>query len=228
MNNQPPQGLTPFEREREREQQLEEHANRQRALHHQEQVAQREREYNERQERDRQERDQYGQAAPHQNNTGTIPIHQPVASRLPGAIHSPGGLLAAHGGIQPSNPLGAPSGPGNAFGGPLHRDGNPAIQPNAQQPPSQLQQQHQGLGPSIFSHGATPSVPLGVAGGSGPGFGGLLQQQQQQQQAQQQQQEAANRLSQVSYGAPQPHQIPGGPALGQGGQQPILNVSLRL
>ena len=163
MNNQP-HGPSAFDREREH---LEEQ-NRQRALQQQEELAQREREYNERQERDRQQREQYGPAPPHQNNTGSIPIHQPVASRLPGAIHSPGGLLANHGGAPPpSGPLGAPSGPGNAFGGPLHNDASRSIQHNPQAAAAQLQQ-HQGFGPSILGHNAAPSnVPLGVSGGAG-------------------------------------------------------------
>jgi paired amphipathic helix protein Sin3a len=44
---------------------------------------------------------------------------------------------------------------------------------------------------------------------------------------QQQQQEAVARLQQLPFGGPPipQHQIPGAPALGQGGQQPILNVS---
>lgn len=107
MNNQPHGGPPgPFDREAHEEQR------RQHNLEQQEQLAQREREHNERQERERQHhREPY---PTHQNNAGSIPIHQPVASRLPGAIHSPGGLLANHGGAPG---LGAPNGPGNAFGG---------------------------------------------------------------------------------------------------------------
>jgi hypothetical protein len=39
-----------------------------------------------------------------------------------------------------------------------------------------------------------------------------------------------SRLQQLPFGAPIPpgHQMPGAPALGQGGQQPILNVSSSL
>jgi paired amphipathic helix protein Sin3a len=220
MNNQPPQGPSAFDRERE--QHLDEHT-RQRVLQQQEEIAQREREYGERQERDRQQREQYGPVPPHQNNAGSIPIHQPVASRLPGAIHSPGGILANHGGSQTSGPLGAPSGPGNAFGGPLHGEASRAIQHNPPSAPSQIQQ-HQAFTPSILGHNPAPSnLALSVPGANAAGFGGSLQQQQQQQQ----QQEAASRLQQIPFGPPinQPHQIPGAPAIGQGGQQPILNVS---
>ena len=218
MNNQP-HGPPGFDRDRER---IEEQ-NRQHALAQQEELAQREREYNERQERDRQQREQYGPAPPHQSNTGSIPIHQPVASRLTGAMHSPGGLLSTHGGAPPSGPLGAPSGPGNAFGGPLHGDASRAVQHNPQAAAAQLQQ-HQGFGPNILGHNAPPSgAPLGVPGGASVSFGGPLQQQQQQQQ------EAASRLQQMPFGQPitQAHQMQGAPALGQGGQQPILNVSIK-
>lgn len=219
MNN-PPHGPSAFDRERERE--YLEDQNRQRALHQQEELVQREREYNERQERDRQQREQHGPAAPHQSNTGSIPIHQPVASRLTGAMHSPGGLLSTHGGAPSSASLGAPSGPANAFGGPLHSDANRGVQHNPQTTAAQLQQ-HQGFGQNILGHNAAPSnVPLGVPGGTAVSFAGPLQQQQQQQQ------EAASRLQQIPFGPPitQAHQMQGAPALGQGGQQPILNVSL--
>lgn len=216
MNN-PPHGPPVFDREREA---LEEQ-HRQRALQQQEELAQREREHNERerQERERQHREQYQQAPPHQNNTSSIPLHQPVASRLPTAIHSPGGLLASHGGAPPSGSLGAPSGPGNAFGGPLHSDANRSIQHNPQNPPNQLQQQ-QGFGPSLLHH--NNAAPIGAPGAPAATFGGPLQQQQPPPQD-------AVRLQQLSFGGgpvPQGHQMPGAPALGQGGQQPILNVSL--
>ena len=216
MDNQP-HGLSVFERERERERELEVQR-RQHAIQQQEDLAQREREHNERerQERERLHRDQYQPTPPHppphQNNTGSITIHQPVASRLPGAIHSPGGLLANHGGAPPHpGPLGAPSGPGNAFGGPLQSDTGRVIQQNPQLATSQLQQQQQAFGPSILHHN-TPNAPQA--------FGGPLQQQQQQQEA--------VRLQQLPFGASiaQVHQMPGAPALGQGGQQPILNVSV--
>ena len=230
MNSQPhgpPPG--PFDRERD----IEDH-NRHRAIEEDllhRQRMEREREQNERHERERHHREQYQPAPPHQNSAGSIPLHQPVASRLPGAI-SPGGLLANHGGAPPSGPLGAPSGPGNAFGGPLHGEARP-IQHNPQQATSQLQQQ-QGFGPNIMQHNSVGG-PGGNAAFGGPLQQQQAQQQQQQQQAaqqqQQQQQEAASRLQQaLPFGGPIPqgHQMAGAPALGQAGQQPILNVSLRL
>ena len=218
MNSQP-HGPSAYDRERERDRELEEQ-HRQRALQQQEDLAQREREHHERQERERQQREQYQPAPAHQNNTGTIPIHQPVANRLPTAIHSPGGLLANHGGAPPppSAPLGAPNGPGNAFGGPLHSETNRSIQQNAQNAAAQ-QQQHQLFGSNLLHVATQQNGPLGVAGGPAAGLT--------HQQLQQQQQEVAARL--IPFGGPMtPHQHPGAPMgqPGQPGQQPILNVSI--
>lgn len=212
MNSQPPHGL---ERERERERDMEEQQMRERHMRQQEEMVQREREHN---ERERQHREQQYQSIPqHQNNTGTIPIHQPVASRLPGAIHSPGGLLANHGASAQAGPLGAPSGPGNAFGGPLHSEGNRSLQQHNQQN-AIAQQQHQMFGPSLLNHPPASTAPHGAPGVSSAVFGGPLQQD-----------AAARVMQQVPFGGPMgsAHQIPGGAALGQG-QQPILNVSVTL
>lgn len=204
MNN-PPHGPPAFDREREQTY-LDEQLRQRMAIQQQEaEIA-----YNEREnfERERQQRENHGPAPPHQSNTGSIPIHQPVASRLAGAMHSPGGLLSTHGGAPPPAPLGAPSGPPNAFGGPLHGEANRGAQI----------QQHQGFGPSILGHNAAPSsVPLGVPGGTSVGLGSL----------QQQQPQDASRVQQIPFGQQitQAHQMQGAPALGQGGQQPILNVS---
>ena len=59
--------------------------------------------------------------SPLENHTGSIPIQQPVASRIPATLHGPNGILNhQHAGSSmapnaPSVPLGAPSGPGNIF-----------------------------------------------------------------------------------------------------------------
>jgi paired amphipathic helix protein Sin3a len=211
MNNQPPHVLD-REREREREREIEEQQIRERHMR-QEEIVQREREHNER-ERQHREQQQYQSVPQHQNNTGTIPIHQPVASRLPGAIHSPGGLLANHGASAQSGQLGAPPGPGNTFGGPLHAEGNRSLQQHSQQN-AITQQQHQIFGPSLLNHPAASAAPHGTPVGPSTVFGGPLQQD-----------AAARVMQQVPFGGPMGsgHQIPGAPALGQG-QQPILNVS---
>ncbi|KAL2754998.1 hypothetical protein ACRALDRAFT_2042819 [Sodiomyces alcalophilus JCM 7366] len=132
----------------------------------------------ERRERDQEERRQregfQSGPPPHHSNAGSIPIHQPVASRLPGAIHtihSPGGLLANHGSSGPPMPLGAPSGPAANFGGPL--------QPNPNRPPQHGEpnnpSQHQMFAP--IPHATNPPNNTTVQpGGPPPGFGALLQQ----------------------------------------------------
>lgn len=208
-------GLGPAAYEREHERELEEQQHMQRAMQ-QEDLAQREREHNERQERERQQREQYQPAPAHQNNTGSIHLHQPVANRLPNAIHSPGGLLANHGGAPPQpsqTALGAPSGPGNAFGGPLHSDGNRPFQHGAQPTAAQQQLLNSGL---LLQHAAQHSV--GMNGPGGPPSALNMHQLQQHQDA--------ARL--MPFGGPMtPHQMPGLPVSqnGQPGQQPILNVS---
>jgi paired amphipathic helix protein Sin3a len=222
MNNQPqaPSGIDRDREQRERERDIEEQHIRDRERHilrqqQQQEDIQREREHNER-ERERQHREQQYQSIPqHQNNTGTIPIHQPVASRLPGAIHSPGGLLANHGGSSQPGPLGAPAGPGNAFGGPLHPESNRSIQQLNQQN-AVAQQQHQLFGPGPINHVTNAPAPMGQPAGSAAGFGGPLQPE-----------AAARQMQAIPFPGPPgavAHQVPGAPGLGQG-QQPILNVS---
>ncbi|KFZ12049.1 hypothetical protein V501_04409 [Pseudogymnoascus sp. VKM F-4519 (FW-2642)] len=214
MNNQPPQPPSGLDRERELEEQhLREQ---QHIMRQQEEMAQRrDHEDRERHRRDQQQQ-QYQSVPQHQNNTGTIPIHQPVASRLAGAIHSPGGLLANHNGSSQPGPLGAPTGPGNAFGGPLHAEANRSIQPHNQQQNPAAQQQHQIFGPNIINHVVGPAAPIGVNQAAAPGFGGPLQPE-----------AAARSMQQMPFGGPggAAHPAQGAPALGQG-QQPILNDAL--
>ncbi|RKF71547.1 putative histone deacetylase complex protein, partial [Golovinomyces cichoracearum] len=107
-----------------------------------EEISQREREHSDIQDRERQHREQYQKSAPHQGNTSTIPIHQPVASRVPGAIHNPGGILANHSDIQSSGPMVVQSIPGNVYCGPSNNETNRPIQYNSQ-PSTNQQHQHQ-------------------------------------------------------------------------------------
>ncbi len=117
---------------------------------------------------ERHHRDQYPPPAgtPHHSNAGSLPIHQPVASRVSGAIHSPGGLLANHGGAAQPVPLGAPSGPVNSFGGPVPGEANRPHPHNAQNASSQM----------FGALGGHNTGPAGPSGGPGPVFGGPLQQ----------------------------------------------------
>ncbi|KAI0473978.1 hypothetical protein GGR56DRAFT_676421 [Xylariaceae sp. FL0804] len=122
--------------------------------------------HRDRESAERHHRDQYAAGAPHHSNTAALQIHQPVASRLPGAIHSPGGLLANHGGSGPPIPLGAPSGAVNSFGGPLPNESNRPHPHNAQSASSQM----------FGAIGASNAAHAAPAGGPGAVFGGPLQQ----------------------------------------------------
>ncbi|KAI9163154.1 Transcriptional regulatory protein SIN3 [Paramyrothecium foliicola] len=187
---------------------------RHRALQQHEEMARRDQERERERDRDREREsgDRY-QGAPHHSTAGSIPIHQPVASRISGAIHSPGGLLANHNGNAPPMPLGAPSGPGMAaFGGPLQGEHNRQLQHGGQ---ANLNQQHQMFAP--MPHTQPPAgTSQGPSGGSTAVFGGPLQQQEGQRGGQQ----SNAAFPGVTAGG---HQIPGGITQGQ---QPILNDAL--
>ncbi|KAI5859667.1 hypothetical protein GGS23DRAFT_584614 [Durotheca rogersii] len=163
---------------------------------------------------ERHQRDQYPAGTPRQSNTASLQIHQPVASRLPGAIHSPGGLLATHGGSGPPIPLGAPSGPVNSFGGPLPVETTRPLPHSAQNASSQM------FG-ALGGHNPGPS---GTSGAATHMFGGPLQQD-------------GNRAAQgMPFGGSNGITSGGHPASGAGpgagagglpqGQQPILNDAL--
>lgn len=102
----------------EREQAREREAELERRQQQQEAIAQRDYE-REIELREQQQRDQH--QSPLETHTGSIPIQQPVASRIPATLHGPNGILnhqhVGTNGIQASAPapLGAPSGPSNAF-----------------------------------------------------------------------------------------------------------------
>lgn len=198
-----------FERERDSE-------TRRRITQEAEELDRRERELDE-----RRRREGFPPAGPpHHSSAGSIPIHQPVASRIAGAIHSPGGLLANHGSAAPPIPLGAPSGPPANFGGPLQPDaGRPPPHAGAPNPPAQ----HQMFAP--IAHTQPPSNNAGPPSGHPPPFGGPMSQR-----------ETSQALQQVSFGpggaGPAPgqpqNQMQGGQNAGglAQGQQPILNVSI--
>jgi paired amphipathic helix protein Sin3a len=166
--------------------------------------------HRDRDQSDRQNREPYPATTPHHSSAGSLPIHQPVASRIPGAIHSPGGLLANHGSAAPPIPLGAPAGPVATFGGPLLNETNRPIQHQ----PAQTNQpsQHQMFGPLPHTS-VPPSNSLGASSGPPNVFGGPLQQQDSIRPSAQQAQLGGNLYpAQGDRGATH-------------GQQPILNVS---
>ncbi len=138
------------EREREREQEVD----RQRQ---QDILAQRDFELLEQQHRDQHQ-------STLENHTGSIPLQQPVASRVPATLHGPNGILANLGaGAGPNPPpatLGAPSGPGNVFAnGMQQRDESPSRAFMQQVPQNIPTQQLLGFGNAV-----TPQqLPNGMA-----------------------------------------------------------------
>jgi len=220
MNPQPIHAGGGFDRDRDREREMDEQ--RHRAIQ-QEDMARRERD-RDRDEAERQHREQYQPTAPHHSSAGSLPIHQPVASRISATIHSPGGLLANHGGPAPSIPVGAPSGgPPPGYGGPVHAESGRPVQHSGPAPASASQ--HPMFAPLPHGPGG-PGGPGSSIGGSGlPGaiFGGPLQQEN----GRGAPQEAGRGMQQVPIpSAMGPGQaMPSGPGGMSQGQQPILNVS---
>lgn len=118
----------------------------------QEEMTHREREQRER-EREQMERHQREQQQHHpvQSHTGSIPIHQPVASKVPNSIHGPNGLLSNMGGNAPaSQPMNTmqSGGPGGLYSSHQENSSRPYMQ-HAQGPPSQQMMGYNGnTGPS--------------------------------------------------------------------------------
>ncbi|KAL1879588.1 Transcriptional regulatory protein sin3 [Paecilomyces lecythidis] len=150
----------PLNRERERDSREREMIERQR----QEEMVHREREQRERereqqiQQMERQQREQ--QHHPVQSHTGSIPIHQPVASKVPNSIHGPNGLLSNLGANPPPNPqqsaMQSSGGPGGMYGPQIqHGEGTP--RPYMQHPPQGPPGQ-----PMLGYNGSAPQIPGGV------------------------------------------------------------------
>jgi paired amphipathic helix protein Sin3a len=151
---QSPQAMLNQEREREarererREMELMERQRHREELHMREQEQMnRERELAERAHREQL------QHHPVQSHTGSIPIHQPVASKVPNTIHGPNGLLSNLGsGSLPSNTIPASNGPSGLFNlGSQQQESAPRpayLHPNAPPPPPQSIAGFAGPGPS--------------------------------------------------------------------------------
>ena len=112
--------------------------------------------------REQQQREQH--QATLENHTGSIPLQQPVASRVPATLHGPNGILAnlgaGAGPNPPSAPLGAPSGPGNVFANNMQSTDESPPRAFIQQPPQNIPPQ-QLLG---FGNAVTPQqLPNGMA-----------------------------------------------------------------
>ncbi|KAJ5622491.1 hypothetical protein N7528_005723 [Penicillium herquei] len=113
-----PQSLN---RERERDSRERDIIERQRH----EEMAHREREQREREQIERQQREHH----PVQSHPGSIPLHQPVASKVQNSIHGPNGLLSNLGSNAPNAPQGtvqSSGGPASLFGPQMqHGEGTP-------------------------------------------------------------------------------------------------------
>ncbi|ORY57174.1 paired amphipathic helix protein Sin3b [Pseudomassariella vexata] len=154
---------------------------------------------------ERHNREQYPAQAgtPHHSNAGSLTIHQPVATRLPGAIHSPGSILANHGSAPPM-PIGSTNSFGGGQGPP---ETNRAVPHSAQSASSQM----------FGVIGGQNTGPTPSSSGPASVFGGPLQQE-------------GNRPSgqALPFGGAAmsgAHPMPGGSGALPQGQQPILNVS---
>lgn len=144
MQHASPQSLN---REHERDSREREILERQR----QEELAHRDREQREREQMERQR-----EHHPVQSHTGSIPLHQPVASKVPNSIHGPNGLLSHLGTNPPSGPqsnVQSSGGPASLFGPQMqHGEGTP-----------RPYMQHPG-GPSMMGYnGPGQQIPGNVA-----------------------------------------------------------------
>ncbi|MCJ1395289.1 Transcriptional regulatory protein sin3 [Xylographa bjoerkii] len=108
---QSPRMITSIDNDRQyREIELREAEERQR---HQEAIMQRE---HERDRELRQAQSMEQQQSPHENHAGSIPLQQPVASRIPSTLHGPNGILSSNPNVGAGlNQLAAPPGSGTIF-----------------------------------------------------------------------------------------------------------------
>lgn len=149
---------------------------------------------------------------PHHSNAGSLPIHQPVASRLAGTIHSPGGLLASHGSAPPPLPIGGHSSASFPTG--------PLADVSNRPPPQNVQNASNQMFNAIS--GPTPVPAASAAGAAVLTLGPPLQQE-----------NSRPPTQGIPFGtgngatATGPPVASGAGALQQG-QQPILNVSFIL
>ena len=149
-------------REREREHEMREREMRERSnldLHrHRDEMMMRERDAREREQMERMHQEQ--QQRPVQSHAGSIPIHQPVASKVQNSIHGPNGLLAngGAGAVQHNAP--ASSIGSSLFGGQPQHEPQRTSQFIHQQvgapPPQQSQAFMQGPSPAQLAHGQQP------------------------------------------------------------------------
>ena len=162
LPQQSPQGPSDAEREAIERERAREHEMQQELFARYEQdsglLQQREKQQRDLQ-RERHEREREGRSSPSENHIGTIPIQQPVASRVPATLHGPNGILNDQhsvGGPPPPQPalsMSGPSGPGAVFNNPAQANAEANIRPF----PSQSQ------GPNL-----PPQQVLGLSGAGTP------------------------------------------------------------
>ncbi|KAK5207302.1 Transcriptional regulatory protein sin3 [Exophiala xenobiotica] len=127
-------------------------------------MRERERDAREREQMERMHQEQHQQQRPVQSHAGSIPIHQPVASKVQNSIHGPNGLLAngGAGAVQHSGPPAATG--GSLFGGPVQHEPQRSSQFLHQQVGAPPQQQAQPFmpgpspmpAPAQLAHGQQP------------------------------------------------------------------------
>ncbi|KAL9034997.1 MAG: hypothetical protein Q9214_006790 [Letrouitia sp. 1 TL-2023] len=145
-----PQATMNIEREREREREHE--------MERQRQDLVIQRDFERFELREQSQRDQH--SSPRENHTGSIPLQQPVASRVPATLHGPNGILSHLGAGSGHNPpppaVGAPNGPPNSYSSGMQSAGDSSPRSFAPQGPPQ-----QALG---FANAVTAQqLPNGMA-----------------------------------------------------------------
>lgn len=177
--HQSPQSFMSRDRDRDM-QEMRDRERRERELQRQIEQEHRDREARERHERERdrdhiermhREQQQQQQQHPVQSHTGSIPIHQPVASKVPNSIHGPNGLLSNIGSgqaSQASNAQAGNRGGSNIFGIPALPAGNPSRQSSFMHQPVGPPQPQPGPGFIGPGPGPGPGPVPGPVPGPGP------------------------------------------------------------
>lgn len=154
MQHASPQSIN---RERERDSREREIIERERQR--QEEMAHRERERERVEQLERQHIERERQHHPVQSHPGSIPLHQPVASKVQNSIHGPNGLLSNLGSTQSNGPQGnlpSSGGPASLFG--------PQMQQHAEGTPRPSYMQHPGGPPMMGGYnGSGQQIPGNVA-----------------------------------------------------------------
>ena len=112
-----------LERDRLRDQQMQHEALLQQRYDHETEILHQQQEQQQREQHQQQQQQQQREQlpSPREHHNGTIPIQQPIASRVPATLHGPNGILndqhagASVGPPQSAAPIGVPNPPGSVF-----------------------------------------------------------------------------------------------------------------